>query len=71
MYFLLALAKRLTTWVNTPGIPFSNINSMSISVSSSSLNSSGHTLHSLCFFSFSQYSAAVFNKAYHANPGAV
>ena len=38
-------------------------------VSSSSLNSLGHTSHSLRLSSCSQYSATVFNKASHANPG--
>ena len=47
MHLLLALAKRLTAWVISPWIPFSTINSMSLSISSSSLNSLGHTSQSL------------------------
>ena len=48
----------------------SNLNTffkhLSMSLSSSGLNSSWHSSKSLRFGSWSQYSEAVFNKAYHA-----
>ena len=53
IYLLLVLTSHLTAWVIPPRIPFSNINNMSMSVNSSSLNSSGHN-GSLCVFFHAQ-----------------
>ena len=50
IYFSLALAWCLTACLIPPRIPFSNISSMSVSVSSTNLNSSGHNSQSLPLF---------------------